>query len=51
VARTKQLIGDLQTIDRAEQSELTTKVIAQRRVSKEGQEGLKAFFAKRRPNW
>jgi len=51
VAGTKQLIGDLQTMARAEHSVLTTKVIAQRRVSKEGQEGLKAFFAKRRPNW
>jgi methylglutaconyl-CoA hydratase len=28
-----------------------TKVIAERRVSKEGQEGLKSFFEKRKPSW
>ena len=29
----------------------TTKTIAERRVSAEGQEGMKAFFEKRKPNW
>jgi methylglutaconyl-CoA hydratase len=28
-----------------------TKLIAARRVSKEGQKGLQAFFDKRSPNW
>ena len=28
-----------------------TKVIAERRVSAEGQEGLKSFFEKRNPSW
>jgi methylglutaconyl-CoA hydratase len=31
--------------------ELTTQVIAERRVSAEGQEGLRAFFEKRSPSW
>jgi len=31
--------------------ELTTEVIAERRVSDEGQEGLRAFFEKRAPSW
>lgn len=31
--------------------ELTTKVIAERRVSAEGQEGLRSFFEKRDPSW
>lgn len=29
----------------------TTKVIAERRVSAEGQEGLRSFFEKRKPSW
>lgn len=29
----------------------TTRVIAERRVSQEGQEGMKAFFEKRKPTW
>lgn len=31
--------------------ELTTSVIAERRVSAEGQEGLRAFFERRSPSW
>ena len=31
--------------------EQTTQIIAQRRVSQEGQEGLKSFFEKRDPDW
>ncbi len=34
-----------------ESSELTTEAIAQRRVSEEGQEGLKSFFAKKDASW
>ena len=34
-----------------EAQELTTKRIAERRISAEGQEGLKAFLEKRKPNW
>ena len=30
---------------------ITTDTIAQRRVSAEGQEGLKAFLEKRKPAW
>lgn len=35
----------------AEAAKLTTEAIAQRRVSTEGQEGLKSFFAKKDPAW
>jgi len=31
--------------------EITSEVIASRRVSEEGQEGMKAFLEKRRPSW
>ena len=34
-----------------ERRELTTQLIAELRVGAEGQEGLKAFFEKRAPNW
>jgi methylglutaconyl-CoA hydratase len=34
-----------------ELTKFTTKQIADRRASEEGQEGLAAFFAKRKPNW
>ncbi|RLE21291.1 MAG: enoyl-CoA hydratase/isomerase family protein [Acidobacteria bacterium] len=34
-----------------ELEELTVKLIASARVSKEGQEGIRAFFEKRRPSW
>jgi len=36
---------------RDEVTELTTEMIATRRVSAEGQEGLRAFLAKRKPSW
>jgi methylglutaconyl-CoA hydratase len=31
--------------------ELTVETIAERRASAEGQEGLEAFLAKRKPDW
>lgn len=37
--------------DPAQVRDLTTQAIAERRASVEGQEGLKAFFEKRRPQW
>ena len=52
VHTTIQLLGDLDRCSDWEQiKELTTRVIAERRVSVEGQEGLTAFFDKRKPTW
>lgn len=49
VRATKALIADLSTTQDVKKT--TTQVIAQLRVSPEGQEGLKAFFEKRKPQW
>ncbi len=49
VRETKKLISDLKTSSDIKSQ--TTKVIAKLRVGKEGQEGLKAFFEKRKPRW
>lgn len=52
VAACKQVLADVQatpTWDRKQ--DITTRRIAERRVSPEGQEGLKAFLEKRRPQW
>ncbi len=49
VRETKKLISELKTSN--QMKSLTTKVIAKLRVGKEGQEGLKAFFEKRKPRW
>ncbi len=51
VRETKKLLNELQDLSWSQQKERTTKVIAERRVSDEGQEGLKAFLEKRDPNW
>ncbi len=50
--KTKELLRDvgLKGVS-AEASALTTEAIAQRRVSDEGQEGLKAYFAKKDATW
>jgi len=48
---TKDLIQKIKTSPWPAQRKLTVKTIAQRRVSKEGQEGMTAFFEKRDPNW
>jgi methylglutaconyl-CoA hydratase len=51
IAAAKRLIAEVweQSIDAA--MPLTAKTIAARRVSEEGQEGLKAFLEKRSPRW
>ena len=49
VRETKAMIRDL--METQNKKELTTRVIAKLRVSDEGQEGLKAFFEKRKPKW
>lgn len=49
VRATKGLITQLPTATNSKK--LTTELIAKLRVSSEGQEGLQAFFDKRKPNW
>lgn len=51
IAAAKALIADVasRTIDEARP--LTARAIAERRVSAEGQEGLRAFLEKRKPRW
>jgi methylglutaconyl-CoA hydratase len=48
---TKKLITALPTMTPARRRSQSVKVIADRRTSPEGQEGLRAFFEKRKPNW
>lgn len=51
VQATKKLLKQLPDLDFAQQRELTTQIIAELRVSPEGQEGLKSFLEKRKPSW
>jgi methylglutaconyl-CoA hydratase len=51
IAATKRLIRDVWGQAPADAAALTASVIAQRRVSTEGQEGLRAFLEKRKPSW
>jgi methylglutaconyl-CoA hydratase len=52
VRETIQLISHVDNCyDWQEVKSITTKTIANKRVSVEGQEGLNAFFEKRKPNW
>ncbi|UXR64107.1 enoyl-CoA hydratase-related protein [Bdellovibrio bacteriovorus] len=51
VRETKKLLNDLDTLSWADQRSRTTTVIAERRASPEGQEGLKSFLEKREPAW
>lgn len=51
VRETKKLLRTLPDLPASEARSETTRVIAERRVSGEGQEGLKAFLEKRTPSW
>jgi methylglutaconyl-CoA hydratase len=51
VRETKKLLNDLPNLSWDEQRKRTSEVIAERRVSAEGQEGLKSFLEKRSPSW
>jgi methylglutaconyl-CoA hydratase len=51
VAAAKQLVRDVAGRPAADVAALTASAIARRRVSPEGQEGLKAFLEKRKPSW
>lgn len=51
VSQCKVLIEQVFHTDWDRAVDITTKMIAERRISKEGQEGMKAFLEKRPPNW
>ncbi|MCB0410899.1 MAG: enoyl-CoA hydratase/isomerase family protein [Bdellovibrionales bacterium] len=51
VQETKRLLRGLAHWSETEIKKQTTQVIAERRVSSEGQEGLQAFFEQRKPKW
>ena len=51
VRETKKLLNNLESLNWKQQKEATAKVIAERRASPEGQEGLRAFLEKREPTW
>jgi methylglutaconyl-CoA hydratase len=51
VRHTKELLTDLPELDWESQRERTTELISERRISPEGQEGLKSFLEKRPPAW
>ncbi|MEP6592832.1 MAG: enoyl-CoA hydratase-related protein [Acidobacteriota bacterium] len=51
VAAAKALIRGIAGIDPKDVIGLTTATIAAQRVSKEGQEGMRAFMEKRKPDW
>jgi methylglutaconyl-CoA hydratase len=47
----KKLIFDLVTTDDRKQLQMVAEILAEVRVSEEGQEGVRAFLEKRRPAW
>ncbi len=51
VRETKKLINQVKKNAFTDIKKITTKVIAERRVSTEGQEGLASFFEKRKASW
>ncbi len=51
VSRCKTLIGQVAHFDWDRAVDITTKMIAERRASAEGQEGMRSFLEKRAPNW
>jgi methylglutaconyl-CoA hydratase len=51
IAAAKALIKDVANRPSADVIGLTTTRIAEQRVSAEGQEGMRAFLQKRKPNW
>jgi len=51
MAAAKQLIGDVWQAPPEQAAALTAAALASRRVSAEGQEGLRAFLEKRKPGW
>ena len=51
VAHTKELLNELNGISDKDIRARCTKLIAERRVSEEGQEGMRAFLEKSKPKW
>lgn len=51
VRATKKLLNSLEGMTQKQAKQKTTQLIALLRTSAEGQEGLKAFLEKRKPNW
>lgn len=51
IAAAKQLVRDVRAASYDDTLEITTRAIADRRVSDEGQEGLRAFLERRRADW
>jgi methylglutaconyl-CoA hydratase len=51
VAAAKRLIAEVASRDRQSAVEYSAEAIAERRVSKEGQDGMRAFLEKRSPGW
>lgn len=51
MAAAKSLVRNLKTMKFEDSLEYVAKVLADLRVTPEGQEGLKAFLEKRKPNW
>lgn len=51
LAASKRLLRDLSAGPLSEAKEITARLIAEQRVSDEGQEGMAAFLEKRRPAW
>ncbi|UYL08614.1 enoyl-CoA hydratase-related protein [Bdellovibrio sp. SKB1291214] len=51
VRETKKLLNDIANLTWEQQRDRTTHLIAERRASDEGQEGLKSFLEKREPSW
>jgi methylglutaconyl-CoA hydratase len=51
IAEAKALIGSLWNMSVDEAAPIASAAIARRRVSAEGQEGLRAFSEKRKPTW
>ena len=51
IATVKALIPQVWRLSPEEAARLTAQTIATRRVSPEGQEGLRAFLEKRKPSW
>ena len=51
VRETKRLLNDIPTMTWEQKRDRTTHLIAERRASEEGQEGLKSFLEKREPTW
>lgn len=51
IRKTKELVNKVKISNWNQSKILTIDTISKKRVSKEGQEGMAAFFEKRKPNW